>query len=282
MEVVGLLLRVACVFSLLFLSLHLLRRVNGLKTARRAAALQVLGSTRLGKGAALTVVRIGDSEYVLGVTDHSVTLIAPATSVAAAAARADAPGPAPADAPAATTVPAAAATARPDFAAALGARLGALGSAPVPPLQVAPTPAEFLRSAYRVARRRPAETTDLSHDAVCAALANVRGDADDADDAAPEPAAGTTTTEVPAPRTSPESAPARTAPAPLAPRTPPVPRTASSARTEPAAADGPAAPTSRHALRRAVARTDALRHEEHLWTRSCRPTSGTAAPGLPA
>ena len=82
MEVLGLLLRVACVFGLLFLALHLLRRMNGLKTARRASPMQVLGSTRIGKGAALTVVRIGDSDYVLGVTDHTVTLITPATPTA--------------------------------------------------------------------------------------------------------------------------------------------------------------------------------------------------------
>ena len=98
-----------------------------------------------------------------------------------------------------------------------------------------------------MARRRPAETTELSTDAVSAALASVRGD-----DVAPAPVDVPLAAVVPLPRTSHDS------PTPLV-------------------TDGPATPTSRHALRRAVARTDALRHEEHLWTRSCRPTSRSSA-----
>lgn len=255
MEVVGLLLRVACVFGLLFLALHLLRRTNGIKNARRASVLQVLGSTRIGKGAALTVVRIGDSDYVLGVTDHAVTLIAPATPTAEPGAVPVAQAaPEPVAAPGAADV-GTPTGARPDFAAALGARLGSmLATGSGDPLQVPPTPAEFLRSAYRVARRRPAESTELSTDAVTAALASVRGDE--------APAAA-----VPAPRTSTENSTRGSTPDSPLTSTPPV------------ATDGPAAPTSRHALRRAVARTEALRHEEHLWTRSCRPTCRTATPG---
>ncbi|MCW2779137.1 MAG: Flagellar biosynthesis protein FliO, partial [Frankiales bacterium] len=81
MVVLGLLLRVACVFALLFAVLAVLKRTEGFRAARRTNPVQVLGSTRVGKGAALTMVRIGDAEYVLGVTDHSVTLITPATPV---------------------------------------------------------------------------------------------------------------------------------------------------------------------------------------------------------
>ncbi|MCW2608092.1 MAG: hypothetical protein JWO60_2785 [Frankiales bacterium] len=227
MVVLGLLLRVACVFALLFAVLAVLKRTEGFRAARRTNPVQVLGSTRVGKGAALTMVRIGDAEYVLGVTDHSVTLITPATPV---------------EQPAAVEEPVVAAVAgpKPDFAAALGARLGGLVGTPAAAgvAQVPPTPAEFLKSAYRVARRRPAESTDLSTDAVTAALASVRGDE------------------------------------PVAPVTVPAPRTTS--ETSPAAADGPAAPTPRHALRRAVARTEALRHQEHSWTRSSRPSARTS------
>lgn len=197
MHALGLLLRVGCVFALLFAVLHVLKRTDGLKT-RRTGLLQVVGSTRLGKGAAVTVVRMGEAEYLLGVTDHAVTLLTsqPAT--------AEAPVP-------------------------------VVAEAPVTP----PTPAEFLRNAYRVARRRPTESTDVSTEAVHAALAGLQGD----------------------------------------PVVVPFPRTSSETSTRPPARvpDGSATPTSRHALRRAVARTEALRHEEHLWTRSCRPTSRTSA-----
>ncbi len=205
MQVLGLLLRVGCVFALLFAVLHVLKRTDGLKS-RRTGLLQVVGSTRLAKGATVTVVRMGDAEYLLGVTDHNVTLL---TSQAAAQ----------------TPAPAAVETAAP----------------------VAPSPAEFLRNAYRVARRLPAESTEVSADAVTAALASVQPD---------RPAEAVV---LPLPRTSSET------------RTPSTPRTAP-ARVP----DGSATPTSRHALRRAVARTDALRHEEQLWTRSCRPTSRTS------
>ncbi|MCU1691761.1 MAG: hypothetical protein JWM64_852 [Frankiales bacterium] len=224
MQVLGLLLRVGCVFALLFVVLHVLKRTDGFKN-KRAGLLQVVGSTRLGKGAAVTVVRMGDAEYLLGVTDHAVTLL---TSQAVAAEAVVAPAPV-------SAAPA-------DFAATLRARLGSAPATAVPP-----TPAEFLRSAYRVARRRPADSTDVSADAVTAALASVRGDAHPGPDAV----------VLPLPRTSTEG---RT----RSPQSPPrVP-------------DGSATPTSRHALRRAVARKDALRHEEHLWTRSCRPTSRTS------
>lgn len=231
MELLGLLLRVALVFALLFAVLAVLRRTEGFRASRRVNPVQVLGSTRVGKGAALTMVRIGASEYVLGVTDHSVTLITPATPVAEPVEETVAQ---PVEEPAVAV-----AGPRPDFAAALGARLGArlAGTAATTTAQVPPTPAEFLKSAYRVARRRPAESTDLSTDAVTAALASVRGD---------EPAVG-----VPAPRTTSETSPSP-------------------------AADGPAAPASRHALRRAVARTEALRHQEHSWTRSSRPSARTS------
>lgn len=246
-EAFGLLLRVGCVFALLFAVLAVLKRTDGFRAARRTSPMQVLGSTRIGKGAALTVVRIGEAEYVLGVTDHTVSLITGAPPSAAAveeAAVADEPA---VEAPL-TAVP------KGDFAAALGARLGArlaAGRSTSLAPQTPPTPAEFLKSAYRVARRRPAETTDVSTDAVSAALASVRGDAATAD------APLAPVVALPLPRSSSHDA---------------VVREARPARPS-VVTDGSATPTSRHALRRAVARTEALRHEEHLWTRSCRPTS---------
>lgn len=253
-EVFGLLLRVACVFALLFAVLAVLKRLDGARGARRTSPMQVLGSTRIGKGAALTVVRIGEEEFVLGVTDHTVSLITGAPPAAAAVEQ-------PAEQPAAAEAPAAeaplAAVPKGDFAAALGARLGAKlaagRTASLAP-QTPPTPAEFLRSAYRVARRRPAETTEVSTDAVSAALASVRGDADGTD------APLAPVVELPLPRSAAHDDVAHEA------------RPARPARL-PVVTDGSATPTSRHALRRAVARTEALRHEEHLWTRSCRPTS---------
>ena len=123
-----------------------------------------------------------------------------------------------------------------------------------------------------MARRRAAESTDLSTDAVHAALASVRGDEAPAAATTAAPATSPIAAPVPAPRTSTEDLPALRTPAPL-------PDRSSDLSTLPAAADGPSAPTSRHALRRAVARTEAQRHEEHLWTRSCRPTSRTATSG---
>jgi len=73
------LLKTAMVFGLLGVTLYVLRRTNGLKA--RSSLLEVRGSTRLGKGATLTAVRIDGRDLLLGVTDHTVTLL---TSEAAA------------------------------------------------------------------------------------------------------------------------------------------------------------------------------------------------------
>jgi flagellar biogenesis protein FliO len=161
-----LLLKVALVFGLLALVLWVLQRTDGLGAKRRGGLLEVRGSTKLGKGAALTVVRVDGKDLLLGVTDHTVTLL---TSE---------------DAPA---VPAA--------------------------------PAVPKKTLLDLLKPRKDEVTD---DAVAAALASLRGEA------------------------------------------------------PPAAADGSAAASTRLAARRRVARTDALRDEEHPWTRACRPTFRTA------
>ena len=84
-----LLLKVALVFGLLALVLWVLKRTDGLGGGRsRAGLLEVRGSTRLGKGATLTVVRMDGKDLLLGVTDHTVTLLtadsAPETPAAAA------------------------------------------------------------------------------------------------------------------------------------------------------------------------------------------------------
>ncbi|MCW2665424.1 MAG: hypothetical protein JWN57_386 [Frankiales bacterium] len=243
MDGLSLLARVLCVFALLGLVLWALRRTDGRRTgAKRTADVQVLGSARLGKGAALTVVRVGGAEYVLGVTEQSVTLLAPGP-----AAPAQAPAQEPVAAPAAVPLAARADLRRTVTDQLRGRRPAAREGA------TAPTTAAFLRDAYRVARGRHAESTDLSPAAVASALAGVRGD---------EPGA-TPSTETLQPAASPAEA--------------------QGTRSQPAAraADGSAARTasSRHAGRRAVARTDALRDEEHPWTRACRPAFRTPADG---
>ena len=148
MGAVVLLLKVVLVFGLLALVLWVLKRTDGLGGRHRGGLLEVRGSTRLGKGATLTVVRMDGKDLLLGVTDHTVTLLTADTAAEAAPAKAD-----------------------------------------VPPA------------------------------ALAAALASLRG--------------------------------------------------------ESPATDGPAA-ASRLAVRRRVARTDALRDEEHPWTRACRPAFRTA------
>jgi flagellar biogenesis protein FliO len=67
------LLKTAMVFGLLGVTLVVLRRTNGLKA--RSSMLEVRGSTRLGKGATLTAVRVDGRDLLLGVTDHTVTLL---------------------------------------------------------------------------------------------------------------------------------------------------------------------------------------------------------------
>lgn len=159
-----LLLKVLLVFGLLALTLWVLKRTDGLGARGRGGAMEVRGSTRLGKGAALTVVRVDGKDLLLGVTDHTVTLL---TSE---------------DAPEALDLP-----------------------APRRPLLPG------------LAKRPHA---DLPDTAVAAALATLRGETHQA----------------------------------------------------PAATDGTVAASTRLAVRRRVARMDALRDEEHLWTRACRPT----------
>ena len=105
MSVAAMLLRAALVFGLLAVTLWLIKRgTGGLKVGRRSTPLQVLGSAKLGKGAAVAVVRIGEANYALGVTDHQVTLLteSPMAEVPEAAAL-----PAGSEAPAALTAAAA-------------------------------------------------------------------------------------------------------------------------------------------------------------------------------
>lgn len=114
MDLVGLLLRAVLVFGLLGLTLWAVRRVDrGRASVRSGAPVQVLSTTRLGKGASLALVRIGDAAYALGVTEHQVQLLTLAELPEAAAA------PAPTADPAAPAAP-------PSFAAALQTQVGLL------------------------------------------------------------------------------------------------------------------------------------------------------------
>jgi flagellar biogenesis protein FliO len=111
MDPLSLLGRAVAVFLLLGITLWLLRRTDGLKKLRRSETpLEVLGSARLGKGASVALVRIGDADYALGVTDQAVSLLTEAEL-------AEEPEPAEADEPK---------PARPGFPAALQAQLGLL------------------------------------------------------------------------------------------------------------------------------------------------------------
>lgn len=109
MDPLSLLGRAVAVFLLLGITLWLLRRTDGLKKLRRSATpLEVLGSARLGKGASVALVRIGDNDYALGVTDQAVSLLTEAELT-------DEPEPAEAGEPKPV---------RPGFPAALQSQLG--------------------------------------------------------------------------------------------------------------------------------------------------------------
>jgi flagellar biogenesis protein FliO len=69
------LVKTGMVFGLLAAVLFVLKKTDGLGGRARGGLLEVRGSTRLGKGAALTVVRVDGKDLLLGVTDHTVTLL---------------------------------------------------------------------------------------------------------------------------------------------------------------------------------------------------------------
>ncbi len=76
MGVLGLVVRIALVFGLLALVLWFVRRTEaGRRLGRGDQPVQVIGSTRLGKGASVALVKIGGCSYALGVTEQSVTLL---------------------------------------------------------------------------------------------------------------------------------------------------------------------------------------------------------------
>ena len=68
------LVKTGMVFGLLALVLFVLKKTDGGRRTR-GGLLEVRGTTRLGKGASLTVVRMDGKELLLGVTDHTVTLL---------------------------------------------------------------------------------------------------------------------------------------------------------------------------------------------------------------
>jgi flagellar biogenesis protein FliO len=79
MTALFLLVKVAGVFALLAGVLWMLKRTDGLGGRTRGRLLEVRGTTKLGKGAALTMVRVEGQDLLLGVTDHAVTLLSSAT-----------------------------------------------------------------------------------------------------------------------------------------------------------------------------------------------------------
>jgi hypothetical protein len=192
--------------------------------------MQVLSSTRLGKTATLSIVSVDGRRLVLGVTAQGVNVLAELPEEQAGE-------PAPAGA---IPQPRAAAEDKPGFAQLLATQLqrqaspAAAGAAPLP---APPTPAAFLRDVWSSVRRRPLETSDVSSDAVAAALALAAG----------PPAAA-----LPGPASSTDRLPA-----------------------SPTSADG-SATTRARAIRRPAPRTDAQRLEEKRpWSRVCRTPSRT-------
>ncbi len=69
------LLKVGMVFGLLAAVLVVLKKTDALGARGRGGLLEVRGSTRVGKGATLTAVRVDGQDLLLGVTDHTVTLL---------------------------------------------------------------------------------------------------------------------------------------------------------------------------------------------------------------
>jgi flagellar biogenesis protein FliO len=89
--------KVLGVFALLGATLWTLKRTHGgaVPTAR-AKAIEVRGTTRLGKSASVSVLRVQGEELLVGVTEHTVTLLSrrpqeedvvPAAAVSAPTAR---------------------------------------------------------------------------------------------------------------------------------------------------------------------------------------------------
>lgn len=177
-DLVGLLARLVAVFALLAVVLWLLKRTGGLQ--RRGTPLQVLSTTRLGKNATLSVVRVHGEEYVLGVSGTGVTVVTsrPADQPETAPGAPDPAGAAPSGAPPAGAAP---------------------SGAP-------PTAAEFLRSGWQVLRRRPVSATELSEADVAAAVATALAAPPSAGAAAPASAPVPVEGAVPQPRTSPDFA----------------------------------------------------------------------------
>lgn len=75
MGAVVVLVKIGMVFGLLAAVLFVLKKTDGLGGRARGSLLEVRGSTRLGKGATLTAVRVDGRDLLLGVTDHTVTLL---------------------------------------------------------------------------------------------------------------------------------------------------------------------------------------------------------------
>lgn len=69
------LLKIGMVFGLLAAVLFVLKKTDGLGARGRGGLLEVRGSTRVGKGATLTAVRVDGRDLLLGVTEHTVTLL---------------------------------------------------------------------------------------------------------------------------------------------------------------------------------------------------------------
>jgi flagellar biogenesis protein FliO len=82
-NIVGAIIKVALVFGLLWVTLRVVARLNGPKmggaVGRRrdpvARPVEVLGRSPLGRSASVSVVRLGDRCFALGVTEQNVNLL---------------------------------------------------------------------------------------------------------------------------------------------------------------------------------------------------------------
>jgi flagellar protein FliO/FliZ len=75
-DALGLALRVGLSFSLVLGLMWLAARVfKGSLSGRGSGALEVLARQQVGRGASVAVVRVADRALVVGVTEHSVTVL---------------------------------------------------------------------------------------------------------------------------------------------------------------------------------------------------------------
>jgi flagellar biogenesis protein FliO len=82
-DVVGSIIKVVATFGLLFVTLRVVGRLNGVrprpsggKGGRAQRPVELVGRSSLGRSASVAVVRLGERCFALGVTEQHINLIA--------------------------------------------------------------------------------------------------------------------------------------------------------------------------------------------------------------